>query len=168
MNVSLGEIPFIMASSSITPISGSFRDPGGRLYVLPNRVLRVVNDAGKENLDCFLSSKALAKLASKGRVISTRVLSDSEAIPALAELGVTPSEGQHPVVVEHERIWFPSFAYEWSPEMLAAAARLTLDMAEALLDEGIGLKDATPYNILFRGTEPVFVDVLSLEPRKLS
>jgi 2-polyprenyl-3-methyl-5-hydroxy-6-metoxy-1,4-benzoquinol methylase len=49
--------------------------------------------------------------------------------------------------------------------MLHTAGRLTLDLAESLLDEGLGLKDATPYNILFRGPEPVFVDLLSFERR---
>jgi hypothetical protein len=29
------------------------------------------------------------------------------------------------------------------------------------LREGFGLKDATPYNVLFRGAQPVFVDLLS-------
>jgi SAM-dependent methyltransferase len=49
--------------------------------------------------------------------------------------------------------------------MLYQAAVLTLDLALALLPEGLGLKDATPYNVLFRGPHPVFVDVLSLERR---
>ena len=49
--------------------------------------------------------------------------------------------------------------------MLHAAASLTLDLAEAALEEGFGLKDATPYNVLFRGAQPVFVDVLSFERR---
>lgn len=68
-------------------------------------------------------------------------------------------------VWEHERIAFPSYPYEWPSEMLHAAAGLTLDLAEASLAEGFGLKDATPYNILFRGSQPVFVDVLSFERR---
>ena len=49
--------------------------------------------------------------------------------------------------------------------MLHTAGRLTLDLAESLLDEGLGLKDATPYNVLFRGSDPVFVDLLSFEQR---
>jgi len=49
--------------------------------------------------------------------------------------------------------------------MLHAAAELTLDMAEGLQSEGFGLKDATPYNVLFRGPKPVFVDLLSFEKR---
>ncbi len=49
--------------------------------------------------------------------------------------------------------------------MLHAAGKLTIELAQAALDEGFGLKDATPYNILFRGSKPVFVDVLSFERR---
>ena len=49
--------------------------------------------------------------------------------------------------------------------MLHAAAALTIELALTALDDGFGLKDATPYNVLFRGSEPVFVDVLSFEPR---
>jgi 2-polyprenyl-3-methyl-5-hydroxy-6-metoxy-1,4-benzoquinol methylase len=69
------------------------------------------------------------------------------------------------LALEHERIPFQSFPYEWPPEMLHAAARLTLDLAETLLEDSLGLKDATPYNVLFRGPDPVFVDVLSFERR---
>jgi SAM-dependent methyltransferase len=60
---------------------------------------------------------------------------------------------------------FPSFPHEWSAGMLAAAGHLTLDLAERLLAHGLGLKDATPYNVLFRGASPVFIDVLSVERR---
>lgn len=49
--------------------------------------------------------------------------------------------------------------------MLEVAGHLTLDLAESLLDDGLGIKDATPYNILFRGAEPLFIDVLSIERR---
>jgi hypothetical protein len=49
--------------------------------------------------------------------------------------------------------------------MLHAAGRLTIDLARSLLDDGLGLKDGTPYNVLFRGPEPVFIDVLSCERR---
>ena len=37
-----------------------------------------------------------------------------------------------------------------------------------LLAQGLILKDATPLNILFRGTQPVLVDVLSIEARELT
>jgi len=49
--------------------------------------------------------------------------------------------------------------------MLRAAGTLTLDLAQQLLSEGLGLKDATPYKVLFRGPEPVFADLVSFERR---
>jgi SAM-dependent methyltransferase len=49
--------------------------------------------------------------------------------------------------------------------MLWEAGRLTLELARTALADGFGLKDATPHNILFRGSEPVFVDALSFERR---
>jgi SAM-dependent methyltransferase len=69
------------------------------------------------------------------------------------------------MILEHERVAFPSYPYEWPPEMLYQAAALTLNLAMELLPDGIGLKDATPYNVLFRGPNPVFIDVLSFERR---
>jgi SAM-dependent methyltransferase len=41
-----------------------------------------------------------------------------------------------------------------------------LDLSNRILAEGFGLKDATPYNVLFQGTRPVFVDLLSFERRR--
>ncbi len=82
-----------------------------------------------------------------------------------------PSEDVDPLpgtvqVLEHERIAFRSYPYEWCPEMLHAAAELTLRLGQDCLDDGYSLKDATPYNVLFRGAKPVFVDALSFEPRR--
>lgn len=66
----------------------------------------------------------------------------------------------------HERVPFVSYPYEWSPSMLADAALLTLELQERLLAKELSLKDATAFNILFRGTRPVFIDVPSIERPK--
>ena len=47
--------------------------------------------------------------------------------------------------------------------MLRGAGELTLDLQEGLLSKGFSLKDATPYNVQFRGVKPVFLDFGSLE-----
>jgi hypothetical protein len=59
---------------------------------------------------------------------------------------------------------FPSYPYEWAPEMLHSAAIHTLHLAEEALNLGCRLKDATPYNIMFEGPRPVFLDLLSFHP----
>jgi SAM-dependent methyltransferase len=150
---------------STTQVTTSFRDPAGRVAILDNRVFRVVAPDGQPNLQAYLKSRTVKDLVDQGRIVSTRVLEPSEAGDVLHALGVPDDAGLW-MALEHEAIAFPSFAYEWPAEMLAAAGRLTLDLAETLLPEGLGVKDATPYNVLFRGSEPVFVDVLSIEPRR--
>ena len=64
----------------------------------------------------------------------------------------------------HDRLPFVSVPAEWSAAMLAQAALHTLDVNEELIENGFILKDATPANVLFDGTTPVFVDVPSIEP----
>jgi 2-polyprenyl-3-methyl-5-hydroxy-6-metoxy-1,4-benzoquinol methylase len=148
--------------------TASFRDPAGSLFNYQGRILRIVNPIGVADLTAFLESKAARKLTSSGRVVATRPLDESETRELLADPAVQSlfdaRDGR--MVVEHERIAFPSFPYEWPPELLHAAGLLTLDLAQALLEDGIGLKDGTPYNVLFRGPEPVFIDVLSFERRE--
>jgi ribosomal protein L11 methylase PrmA len=48
--------------------------------------------------------------------------------------------------------------------MLKAAALLQLELMNCILPSGFMLKDATPYNIQFIGTEPKFIDIGSFEP----
>ncbi len=143
-----------------SPAQGSFRDPGGRLYCLHGRILREVEPSYAAVLEAFLSTPTAREATGRGSLVR------SQRVPAAEypELGSSGFAGEHGLW-EHERIAFPSFPYEWPPEMLAAAGSLTLDLAEAALEDGFGLKDATPYNILFRGAQAVFVDVLSFERR---
>jgi len=145
----------------------SFRDPGGSLLPLNGRILRVVNALGAADLEAFLESAAAQELIHAGRIAGTRCLPQEETRRLLEDWrvrSVYDAIGGR-MLLEHERIEFPSFPYEWPPEMLHAAGVLTLDIAQALLREGWGLKDATPYNVLFRGPEPVFIDLLSFERR---
>src|SRR5207249_3688567 len=70
---------------------------------------------------------------------------------------------QYAGVLRHEQIPFVSYPYEWTHGMLRDAALLTLDLILESLDEDLMLKDATPYNVQFRGSAPVFVDLGSWE-----
>ena len=141
--------------------SASFRDPAGRLIRRGDHLVRAVFQSGLPNLQAFQSSATVRRLSDTGHFISADLLEAALATELKRELSL-PDDA---VLLRHQRVPFPSFAYEWPAEMLAAAAELTLDLAEGLLEEGLGLKDATPFNVLFRGCDPVFVDVLSIEPR---
>ena len=145
----------------------SFRDPAGSVFPLDGRIYRVVNAVGIPDLEAFLESPAAQEFIAKRQVASTRQLEIDEEQRLMEDGRVRhifeAASGQ--TILEHERIEFPSFPYEWTPEMLHAAGTLTLDLAQTLLRVGVGLKDATPYNVLFRGPEPVFIDLLSFERR---
>ncbi len=148
--------------------AASFRDPAGQLFRFPGRLVRAVLPEGTADLDAFLASAAARLFTQAGNLVRTEALSAQRLPEAVGAQSATSLLAAFPgaTFLEHEAIPFPSFPYEWPPEMLHAAATLTLDLAEALLEENLGLKDGTPYNVLFRGSHPVFVDVLSVERRQ--
>jgi SAM-dependent methyltransferase len=145
----------------------SFRDPAGILIAHNGKLLRVVNTNGVSDLNVVLVSTAVQNFMATGSVVDTQVLDKDHFIYtcSINSIGKWIAEKNIGAILEHERIKFPSYPYEWSPSMLFAAGTLTLEIAKNLLPEGIGLKDATPLNILFRGPKPVFVDFLSFEYR---
>jgi SAM-dependent methyltransferase len=136
----------------------SFRDPAGYLLRHDSRLFRIVTDArAAEELRAALALPFLRDTIARGSLVSS---SETQSLPA-----PMPDVERAALMLEHEVVPFVSYPYEWPPEMLFEAGRLTLELALGVLEAGFGLKDATPYNVLFRGARPVFVDVLSLERR---
>ncbi|HLX46254.1 MAG TPA: class I SAM-dependent methyltransferase [Bryobacteraceae bacterium] len=140
------------------PVFRSFRDPAGNLIRHRGRILRTVRPEAVPDLEAFLSTPVARNAMDQGKIVP------SVRIPSSAVPNVSEFSGAN-YVVEHEPIPFPSYPFEWPAEMLFSAGALTIELAQAVLDEGFGLKDATPYNVLFRGSQPVFVDILSFEQR---
>lgn len=138
----------------------SFRDPGGSVVSLAGRILRIIQPDAEASVLDFIRSSLARDLVDQQRLAGVRVLDSAAAAPFLR-----PPFHRCRTVLEHDPVPFVSFPYEWPPEMLHAAAELTLSLARRSLPAGYGLKDATPYNVLFRGPNPVFVDLLSFEQR---
>jgi len=140
----------------------SFRDPAGFLVKKDDRIFRIISTESAEDLKDFLKSNAAASYLKSGAIVSTTFLDPATGTDlTLPKL----NDDRQSIVIEHKRIRFVSYPYEWAPEMLHAAALLTLNLSTDALNEGFGLKDATPYNVLFEGADPVFVDLLSFERR---
>ena len=159
-----------MQSCDISPtetIETSFRDPSGRVIVSRDRVIRLVSSEGVDDLLAFLNSPAAQKCVASGVIVRTRFVERDVLQELPIEINSTRVFDDDPdaILVEHEYIPFRNYPYEWAPEMLHAAGMLSIELAERIFDDGLGLKDATPYNILYRGSTPVFVDVLSFERR---
>jgi 2-polyprenyl-3-methyl-5-hydroxy-6-metoxy-1,4-benzoquinol methylase len=143
----------------------SFRDPAGFVFVKGEKALRLVEPAAAQRLLDFLSTPLGHELIQSGRLIQTRVTDDAQRVSHAA---ADPQLllGRTGTLLEHPALAFPSYPHEWPAEALVSAGELTLDLARSLLDVGLGLKDATPHNVLLEGTRPVFVDVLSIEARE--
>jgi len=71
--------------------------------------------------------------------------------------------GSWVAALSHERVPFVSYPYEWPFSMLKDAALLQLRLTSAALAEDLMLKDASPYNVQWRGCRPVFIDIGSFE-----
>jgi hypothetical protein len=145
----------------------SFRDPMGCCCVFEQGVVRLVGAENVAEFDGFLKTRAAHDYLAKKQLVSTRRLDEVEIARLHASTALKSILAARPnaAIFEHERILFPSYPQEWPPEMLWEAGRLTLDLGRAVLAEDYGLKDATPHNVLFRGSEPVFIDALSFERR---
>jgi hypothetical protein len=137
---------------------GSFRDRDSRVVLSGDAVLRVLSERGAEDWRALAASPLLERLTADGSLIPTE---EVEGAAAAAVAGALP--GAVAAVLRHERVPFVSYPYEWTFGMLRDAALLQLDLELQALDDGLTLKDATPYNVQFRGSQPVFIDVGSFE-----
>lgn len=151
-------------SRAARPDPGSFRDPLSRVVVDGDRVLRIVRGRGITDLEAVFSSGYIDEAVASGQVIPTK-RTDASGLPdgVLERLGWADESADDVLVVEHERLPVISYPYEWTFSMLRDAALLQLDVGLAAFDRGLGVKDATPYNVQFKGSRPVFIDVGSFE-----
>lgn len=136
---------------------GSFRDPESRIFYADGDVYRALSQDGLDDFKALQETKLFERFGESGGLVRTELLEETSAVPR--ELLAKDCAG----VLRHERIPFVSYPYEWTFSMLKDAALLQLDLTLAALDEGMILKDSTPYNVQFKGAEPVFVDVGSFE-----
>lgn len=136
--------------------AGSYRDPGGFIFTLDGRIFRAIHPRYHDDWNYFRSLPLFEELQRQGRLIPTRPAKpDPRFPPRVAEMNA--------VVLEHDRVPFVSYPYEWSFSMLKQGAGLHLDLIEQCLPHGVILKDASAFNVQFIGSRPVFIDVLSFE-----
>ncbi|HYN52901.1 MAG TPA: hypothetical protein VES62_18420, partial [Thermoleophilaceae bacterium] len=131
---------------------GSFRDPESRVFYAGDEVYRALSADGLSDFEALRATGLL----DDERVVRTEAAEDTSPLRGLL---VHEPAG----VLRHERIPFVSYPYEWTFSMLKDAALLQLDLLLSSLDHDLVLKDATPYNVQFKGAKPVFVDVGSFE-----
>ncbi|MCF6286649.1 MAG: SAM-dependent methyltransferase [Candidatus Hydrogenedentes bacterium] len=140
--------------STVGPLAASFRDPGGFVFRdEQGALLRQVNPVYEAHYRRLMDSGLYERLVDEGLLIP------HEECPL--ERALTP---EAVVVLAPLEVPFVSYPYEWCAAQLRDAALLTLRIQLLALEHGMSLKDASAFNVQFRGAQPVFIDTLSFEP----
>ena len=119
---------------------GSFRDPAGRVFYQENNVYREINKNGIKRFEFLKKNNLLTDLINGGYLVDTKVSESDE----------------NKIILEHEKINFISYPYEWTFTQLKDAALFHLDFQMFLLNKNAKLIDASAYNIQFKNNKPIF------------
>ncbi len=132
--------------------TASFRDPSGYVVRAEGVVLRAVLNGGMGEYRMLMESGLYQRLTDKGLLVPHQELDEHPLVDERIAAVLKPDE-----------VPFLSYPYEWCFDQLRAAALLTLRIQRIAVGQGMSLKDATAFNVQFWGTQPKFIDTLSLE-----
>ena len=136
-------------------VIGSFRDPKGHVYQVENKIYRSITSKGIGDFESVKSTGILDDLVKDELLVPWEEVTD-------IDLG--PETIKAIKILEHPKIDFISYPYEWTSSGLKSAALLHLNIQIRALKHNVVLSDASAYNIQFNGTNPVFIDHLSFRP----
>ena len=132
---------------------GSFRDPAGKIFYHKNKVYRKLSNLGKERLKFILEENILEESIKNSFIINSKIVKIENELNTKNE----------DIIFEHQKIPFISYPYEWTFSQLKTAAIHHIDFHLFLLERNATLIDASAYNIQFNGSQPIFIDLLSLK-----
>jgi len=145
-NMMLNEIP----SKEIEFHPLSFADGNGRVFWWKGELYRGIGPERQDLYKKLLEPGIVQNLITKGLLVKTEV---------------SPfSTNGYPLVLKHQVVPFVSYVHEWPSLMLKDAALALMDIEIELAREGFTLQDAHPWNMLFDGSKPIFVDFGSIIP----
>lgn len=128
----------------------SYADSHGRLFIRNGNVLRGIDPEWSDFFESLIVSSNFRSLVSDNLVIETQPTNHS-------------LKG-YPFVVQHRKIDVVSYPFEWCFDALKNAALHILSLQERLLAEGLTLQDAHPWNVMFDGCRPIYIDIGSIMP----
>lgn len=130
----------------------SYRDPSGFIFAHEGTLYRQVNRVFADAFELATQSGFYEAMIREGLLIPHERINQPLA-----------GHGDWYCTLKPEPLPFISTPGEWCFSMLKDAALLTLKLARKAIDYGLVLKDATPFNVQFKGCTPVFIDSLSFD-----
>lgn len=143
-----GMIQILSSEVDFHPLS--FGDPNGRLFFWKGQLYRGIRQERASFYKQLFQDGVVQNLISKGLLVET-------------ELTNLTLDG-YELVLRHRRVPFVSYAYEWCAPMLKQAALAVIDIEMELARRDLTLQDAHPWNVLFDGCKPIYVDFGSIVP----
>jgi hypothetical protein len=138
------QIPF----SEVTFHSHSFGDPDGRLFWWDGQLYRGISHGKTPFFRQLFSDGTIQELVDRGVLVGS-------------ELTNLTLDG-YGMVVRHHCVPFVSYPHEWCAAMFKDAVLAQLDLVRKLTRRGLTLKDTHPWNLVFEGCKPLYVDVTSI------
>jgi hypothetical protein len=138
----------IIRSDDVQYVQASFCSRGGRLFEWRNELYRGIAPELSAFYERLFQDGVIDGLVAGGFLVETRK----------TDLRL---EG-YGLVVKHRKLPFVSYPYEWCSEAFKDAALFFLDLNVELLKAGLLSFDVSPYNIVFDGNKPLFVDLDSI------
>jgi len=126
-------------------------DRFGRVFTYKQKIYRGIYPDQVEEVHALLDSGLIDRLTQEQLFVKT-VKTDYFS-------------SEFPLILEHERLT-SSLPTDWSLSMLKDAAHTILRTNEICNEYGFELSDAHPYNICFRQTQPLWVDLGSIRKQK--
>lgn len=128
----------------------SFQDEAGRLFQWRGALYRAITAGSAPFLTSLLAGPVGPALVDAGLLIES----------ALTPYTLDGFE----LVLSHRLLPFASYPFEWCTAMFKAACLQILDLSIALARHDLMLKDAHPWNVIFDGCRPVWIDLTSILP----
>jgi len=137
-----------ISDTNFSPLS--MMDDFGRVFFQSGRVFRAIHNDKKDFCLKLLYSELFKELSEKKLIPKTTV----------ADFKIEGYE----LVLEHEKL-LQTFQHEWSFSMIRNVALTILEVNSICEKYGYELKDAHMFNLAFRGTQPVWLDIGSILPK---
>jgi hypothetical protein len=125
-------------------------DPNGRLFWWRDHLYRGLTAWRADFYEGLFARGAIDTLVERGFLVKTR----------LTDLRL---DG-YALVVQHDVLSFVAYPFAWCDAMFKDAASFVLDLELELAREGMTTQDANPFNVVFDGCRPRFVDFASIVP----
>ena len=118
--------------------TGSFRDRRGRVYIVGSRLYRSVMPMAVDDFEFVRSTGLIDELVKEQKLVAE----------SLVDRAVLDRHGDDAsFVLEHPRLSYISYPYEWPFAALKAAALLHLDVQLRALQKGVTLTDASAWHL---------------------